>query len=192
MPVIEIAAWIFALAVLLSVMSIVLVSWRNGISPMPASKAVRAAVAREVSRITGYGHLIEAGSGWGTLGLEVIRRCPGVRLTGIENSSLPLWWSQWLTFLYTCCPPNAVNRKPLRSKMLFKRGDIYSWSYQDADIILCYLFPGAMEKLAEKFKRDLTPGAAVISVCFSIPGKQPARIITCKDSLRTKLYVYFY
>ncbi|UQZ36885.1 SAM-dependent methyltransferase [Paenibacillus sp. PK3_47] len=191
MPVIEIVAWIAVLAVLLSVLSIVVVSWKNGISPMPSSSAVRQAVAAEVQRITSYGHIIEPGSGWGTLGLAVIRRCPGIRLTGIENSSLPLWCSQLLAFLYPRLFP-AVRGKPSLGRLRFKRGDIYSFSYQDADIILCYLFPAAMERLAAKFKRELLPGAVVISVCFSIPGMQPARIITCSDSLRTKVYVYRY
>lgn len=191
MPVIEILSWMIALVVLLSVLSIVLVSWKNGISPMPASKAVRLAVAGEVDRITRYGHIMEPGSGWGTLGLAVMRRCPGVRLTGIENSSLPLWCSQLLGVLYTRLHP-ADKRGSLLNKVHFARGDLYSCSYRDADIVLCYLFPGAMERLAEKFKRELPPGAVVISVCFSIPGRQPSRVITCRDSLRTKVYVYDY
>lgn len=192
MSVLEIIPWIVASAVLLSVVWIVLVSWRNGISPMPTSKSVRLAVAAEVNRTLGYGNIIEAGSGWGTLGLEVIRHCPGKRLTGIENSSLPLWFSQLLTVLFTRFLPAAGSRESLRKRVYFKRGDIYKYSYGDADIVLCYLFPRAMKRLAEKFKQELPPGAVVISVCFALPGRQPIRTITCKDRLRTKVYVYHY
>ncbi|WP_054942518.1 hypothetical protein [Paenibacillus ihuae] len=192
MSVLEIIPWIVASAVLLSVVWIVLVSWRNGISPMPTSKSVRLAVAAEVNRTLGYGNIIEAGSGWGTLGLDVIRHCPGKRLTGIENSSLPLWFSQLLTVLITHLLPAAVSRESLRNRVYFKRGDIYKYSYGDADIVLSYLFPGAMKRLAEKFKQELPPGAVVISVCFALPGRQPIRTITCKDRLRTKVYVYAY
>jgi hypothetical protein len=188
MPVIEIIPWIAAFAVLLSVVWIVLVSWSNGISPMPASKAVRLAVAAEVDRTPGYGNIIEAGSGWGTLALDVIRYCPGKRLTGIENSSLPLWCSRLLIrFL-----PLTAGREGLRNRLYFKRGNIYKCTYDDADIVLCYLFPGAMERLAEKFRQELPRGATVISVCFALPGRQPIRTITCKDSLQTKVYVYRY
>ncbi|MBT2291396.1 class I SAM-dependent methyltransferase [Paenibacillus albidus] len=190
MPVIERITWITALAVLLSVMWIVVISWKNGISPMPSSKAVRLAVAGEVNRITGYGNIIEAGSGWGTLGLDLIRRCPGKRLTGLENSSLPLWFSQLLVVLFTRFLPAPGRGAALRNRVCFRRGDIYQSFYGDADIVLCYLFPGAMERLAEKFKQELPRGAVVISICFALPGRLPVRTITCRDNLRTKVYVY--
>lgn len=192
MSVIELFAWIIALAVLLSVVWVVLVSWTNGISPMPTSKAVRIVVAEEVNRITGYSNIIEAGSGWGTLGLDVVRHCPGKRLTGIENSSIPLWFSQLLAMLAPRLRPTAISQRISRNQVRFKRGDIYQSSYRDADIVLCYLFPGAMGRLAGKFKQELPPGAVVISVCFALPGRQPARTITCKDQLKTKVYVYSY
>lgn len=192
MPIAEMISWMIALIVLLLVVWIVLVSWRNGISPMPASKAVRRVVAAEVNRIPGYANIIEAGSGWGTLGLEVIRCCLGKRLTGIENSSLPLWFSQLSAALLTRRVPASGKRGPLRNRVYFTRGDIYKCSYGDADIVLCYLFPGAMERLAGKFKQELPRGAVVISVCFALPGRRPVRTITCKDRLRTKVYVYTY
>lgn len=80
----------------------------------------------------------------------------------------------------------------LRKRVIFKRGDIYNYSYRNADIVLCYLFPGAMVRLAEKFRQQLPQGATVISVCFALPDRQPVRVITCKDRLRTKVYVYRY
>ncbi|MNW58497.1 hypothetical protein D3C74_363660 [compost metagenome] len=57
-------------------------------------------------------------------------------------------------------------------------------------MVLCYLFPGAMERLAVKFRQELPPGAVVISVFFALPDMQPVRTVTCRDTLRTKLYVY--
>ncbi|WP_042196545.1 class I SAM-dependent methyltransferase [Paenibacillus camerounensis] len=192
MPIIEIISWIITFALLLSVLWIVLISWKNGISPMPASGPVRLAVAAEVQRIRGYGNIIEAGSGWGTLGLEVIRRCPGKRLTGIENSGIPLVFSRLLTLLYTRMLPDKGAGEELRKRVVFTRGDIYNYSYRNADIVLCYLFPGAMVRLAEKFRQQLPQGATVISVCFALPDRQPVRVITCKDRLRTKVYVYRY
>lgn len=188
--VIQAIAWLIAFAVLLSMVSIVLVSWRNGISPMPTSKSVRSAVAVEVNRIPGYSSIVEAGSGWGTLGMDVIRQCPGKRLTGIENSSIPLWTSQLLTRFGTRMLRAAKGQNLLHGRLRYVRGDIYSSSYEHADIVLCYLFPGAMKPLAEKFKRELLPGAVVISICFALPGMQPVRTITCTDTLRTKVYVY--
>lgn len=182
--------WLLALAVLLSVMWIVVDTWRNGISPMPASKAVRLAVAGEVNRIPGYGTIVEAGSGWGTLGLDIVRHCPGKRLTGIENSCLPLWGSQLLALIAARLPHSGDSQEPLQGRLRFIRGDLYRSSYSDADMVLCYLFPGAMERLAVKFRQELPPGAVVISVFFALPDMQPVRTVTCRDTLRTKLYVY--
>ncbi|KUP20727.1 class I SAM-dependent methyltransferase [Paenibacillus sp. DMB5] len=192
MPIFELITWTIAFALLLSVLWIVLISWKNGISPMPASGPVRLAVIAEVQRIRGYGNIIEAGSGWGTLGLEVIRHCPGKRLTGIENSGIPLVFSRLLTVLHARMLPDKIAGEGLRKRVIFKRGDIYSYSYRDADIVLCYLFPGAMGRLAGKFRQELPQGATVISVCFALPDRQPVRVITCKDRLRTKVYVYRY
>ncbi|AIQ49982.1 hypothetical protein R70723_31955 [Paenibacillus sp. FSL R7-0273] len=192
MPFIEIIPWIITFVLLLSVLWIVLISWKNGISPMPASGLVRLAVIAEVQRIRGYSNIVEAGSGWGTLGLEVIRHCPGKRLTGIENSGIPLGFSRLFTLLYARMLPEKGAGEGLRKRVIFKRGDIYSYSYRDADIVLCYLFPGAMALLAEKFRQQLPQGATVISICFALPDRQPVRVITCKDRLRTKVYVYRY
>ncbi|MEC0168289.1 class I SAM-dependent methyltransferase [Paenibacillus graminis] len=171
-------------------MWIVVDTWRNGISPMPASKAVRLAVAGEVNRVPGYGTIVEAGSGWGTLGLDIVRHCPGKRLTGIENSCLPLWGSQLLALIAARLPHSGNSQEPLQGRLRFIRGDLYRSSYSDADMVLCYLFPGAMERLAVKFRQELPPGAVVISVFFALPDMQPVRTVTCRDTLRTKLYVY--
>ena len=190
MSVTENVWWMIALIVLLSVVWIVLVSWKNGISPMPASKAVRLTVAGEVNRIPGYANILETGSGWGTLGLEVVRRCPGKRLTGIENSRIPLMFSQLLTILYDRLQRTAGGQSHVQSTLHFIKEDMYSVAYRDADIVLCYLFPGAMERLSDKFRQELPPGAVVISVCFALPDRQPVRILTCRDRLRTKVYVY--
>ncbi|WP_019914694.1 class I SAM-dependent methyltransferase [Paenibacillus sp. HW567] len=192
MLIVDIIPWLLASGVLLSVLSIVLQSWRNGISPMPASGVVRQAVAGEVSRISGYANIVEAGSGWGTLGLEVIRRCPGKRLTGIENSSIPLWASRLLAGIAVRMLPASGAGEQLHGRLRYVRGDMYRSSYEHADIVLCYLFPGAMARLADKFRQELPPGAVVISVCFALPGKQAVRTITCGDALRTKVYVYSY
>lgn len=184
--------WIMAVIVLLTVISIVLYSWKNGISPMPTSRVVRRAVIREVNRIPGYGDLIEAGSGWGTLSLDVVRHCPGKRLLGIENSLVPLWSSRLLAFLSIRLRRMLGQRQSLEGRLRFLRGDIYSSSYEHADGVICYLFPGAMERLMDKFSKELPPGARVISVCFALPGKKPLRMITCRDALRTKVYVYVF
>lgn len=163
-------------AALLAVLSIVWHSWRNGISPMPASSPVRRAVAAELLRLGPRGSAVEAGSGWGSLALHTARRCPGWRLIGIENSPLPLAVSRLL-----------ARRRP---EMRFMRGDLFAYPYEDADAVICYLYPGAMNRLAPLLRRHLAPGACVISVCFALPGWTPVRTVVCADLYRTPVYVY--
>lgn len=188
--IIQYTPWLIAVLTLVAVIWIVIVSWKNGISPMPTSRPVRQVVIQEVNRISGYGDIMEAGSGWGTLGMDVVKHCPGKRLTGIENSLIPLWTSQWLVRLSVWFHRAGRRQHSLKGRLRFIRGNIYTCSYAHADCVICYLFPGAMARLTDKFQRELPPGAKVISVCFALPGKEPLRTITCQDALRTKVYVY--
>lgn len=188
--IIQFMPWLLAVLTLIAVVWIVIVSWKNGISPMPTSRPVRQVVIQEVNRIPGYGDIMEAGSGWGTLGMDVVKHCPGKRLTGIENSLIPLWTSQWLTWLSIWLHRAVGQPHSLKGRLRFIRGNIYTCSYAHADCVICYLFPDAMTRLVDKFQRELPPGAKVISVCFALPGKEPLRTITCRDALRTKVYVY--
>ncbi|WP_434748863.1 class I SAM-dependent methyltransferase [Paenibacillus amylolyticus] len=190
MMIIQLMPWLIAVLTLIAVVWIVIVSWKNGISPMPTSRPVRQVVIQEINRISGYGDIMEAGSGWGTLGMDVVKHCPGKRLTGIENSLIPLWISQWLTWFSIWLRQAGGQRHSLKGRLRFIRGNIYTCSYAHADCVICYLFPGAMTRLVDKFQSELPPGAKVISVCFALPGKEPLRTITCRDALRTKVYVY--
>jgi hypothetical protein len=165
-------------AVLLLLLSIVYVSWKNGISPMPASAVVRRAVAAEINRFSDRGLIVDAGSGWGTLALFVARHCSGWRIIGIENSRIPFWISRLLS------------RFNFSTNVSFIKGDLYTYPYESVDLVVCYLYPGAMKRLNTIFREKMTPGARVISVCFALPGWQSERVITCGDLYRTKVYVY--
>lgn len=164
---------------LLAVLSIVYKSWRNGISPMPSSALARRAVAEEVRRIGASGILVDAGSGWGTLVLDLAQRCEGWSIIGLENSWLPLWWSRAWAYL----------RKG-KSKVSFQRADLYDYSYEQATVVVCYLYPGAMKRLSRILDVKFVPGTTIISICFALPDWEPERIITCSDVYHTKIYVY--
>ena len=165
--------------VLAALLSIVYASWRNGISPMPASAPLRRAVAEEVARIGGAGRLAEAGAGWGTLAIAIARRNPHWTVVGIENSPAPWLASQLL---------RAVSG--VRERVTFRRANLYEVPYGEVDVVVCYLYPGAMQRLEAVFRRTLKPGARVVSVCFALPGLRPERVVACKDIYATKIYVY--
>ncbi|WP_409342317.1 SAM-dependent methyltransferase [Paenibacillus sp. MBLB4367] len=173
--------------VFLAMVSIVYASWRNGISPMPSSLAVRTAVAAEVNGLTGNGPIVEAGSGWGTMAFHLARHCRGRRVTGIENSPVPLWFSR-LAARWSFPPLSRALSS--RDNVTFVRGNLYDYPYEKADVVVCYLYPGAMKRLSRLFGKSMKPGARIISVCFALPGWRPERVVTCGDPYRTKVYVY--
>jgi Methyltransferase small domain len=170
---------LFIISILfLSVLSIVYKSLRNGISPMPSSTPVRQIVAAEIEKLGGVGTIVEAGSGWGALALLLAKKCKSAQVIGIENSIIPLWISKLTAMLNS-------NRN-----LAFIRGNLYTYSYEQANVVVCYLFPGAMRKLSPLLREQLAPGSYVISICFALPDWQPERIIMCRDLYQTKVYIY--
>ncbi|GGF93684.1 class I SAM-dependent methyltransferase [Paenibacillus abyssi] len=169
---------LLAAALSAAVLSIAYHSWKNGITPMPSSAPVRGKVADEINRIAGQGTLVEAGSGWGTLAQHLAKHCSGWRVVGIENSFIPLWVSR------------IAAKLDSRAGVTMIRADLYMYPYDSADVVVCYLYPGAMLRLSTIFRERLVPGTRVISICFALPGWEPERVIICGDLYRTKVYVY--
>ena len=60
----------------------------------------------------------------------------------------------------------------------------------DADLIVCYLFPGGMSKLKPKLEEELKPGTVVISNTFAIAGWTPVEVFHANDIYRSPIYVY--
>lgn len=164
--------------VLLSLLLIVYKSLRNGISPMPSSASVRRVVAAEIDKISGIDTIVEAGSGWGTLAIQLAKKCQDAQVIGIENSIIPFGISKLAAGLGS------------NQNITFIRGDLYNYQYEQANVVVCYLFPGAMRKLSPLLRERLATGSYVISICFALPDWQPARIITCRDLYQTKVYIY--
>ncbi|AFH66318.1 class I SAM-dependent methyltransferase [Paenibacillus caseinilyticus] len=177
-------------AVLLAASSIVWVSWRNGITPMPSSAVVRDAVVREVSRYPEHLRIVEAGSGWGQLVLQLARQCPGRQLVGIENSPIPYGFSRAAAALLCRLQPGVYGAAGGQGRIAFLRGDLYRYPYEETDLVVCYLFPGAMQRLSGIFRNRIAPGARIVSIYFALPGWQAERVVTCGDLHRTKVYVY--
>ncbi|MDO3411809.1 class I SAM-dependent methyltransferase [Saccharibacillus sp. CPCC 101409] len=176
----EIVSWSLAGIVLLLLLLIVYASVRNGISPMPTSRPVRRMVMREIGRLPNRGHIVEAGSGFGTLALNLTRRFPLCKVTGVENSLIPLLSSRLLA---------SANRMP-RSRLSFRRGDLFAYEYENADLVVCYLHPAAMRRLGPILRERVADGTRVVSVFFAFDDWEPDTIAVCGDLYRTKVYTY--
>jgi len=67
---------------------------------------------------------------------------------------------------------------------------LFNISLKTAEGVVCYLYPGAMQRLKEKFERELQPGAFVITNSFAIPDWVPEKVIEVGDLWRSKIFLY--
>lgn len=160
-----------------ALLSVVMWSVRNGISPMPTSGKVRKIIL-DASLKASQGTIFELGSGWGTLLLPLAKGHPRCRVIGYETSPIPYYVSKVRGMI-----SGSDNLKVVRS-------DFFHEPLHEAALIVCYLYPGAMKMLKQKFDEELKPGTLVISNTFSIPGWEPLEVHVADDMYRTKVYVY--
>jgi hypothetical protein len=161
---------------LICLCSILFWSVRNGISPTPTNGKQKELLLRAIPH-NPAGPIYDLGSGWGTLAIALAKRFPENKIIGIENSPIPFIVSRLAHLFY--------GLKNLR----FIRGNFMNVPFEDAAVIVCYLFPGGMKKLKPKLE-TLRAGTIVISNTFSIYGWKPERTLQAQDLYRSVVYVY--
>lgn len=171
-------SFVLLIVVLCAAVTIIFYTLRNGISPMPTGSRVNRVVLDVLQGTDLSGRVVELGSGWGTLALQIAKHLPLCSVVGYENSPVPYWVSQLLRVILGV------------SNVAFYRADFYKIPLSDFDGVVCYLYPGAMEKLSEKFESELRPGTLIVSHTFALPGWEPERVVEAPDLYRTKIYVY--
>lgn len=62
-----------------------------------------------------------------------------------------------------------------RSDVHLRYRDFYHADLSAADVIVCFLTPMAMARLAPKLEAELKPGSRVVSYAFAVPGWTPLR-----------------
>ena len=148
----------------------------NGIGPSPTSPKVIKALD-ELLPEKNSGKVIELGAGWGGVTAYLSEKYPESTVIAVENSPA-VWLVCWL-----------------RSKLLrlhnvrVQYGSIYQKDLSQAGLVYCYLFPGAMKKLASQFQK-MPCGSVVISHTFSLPDQEPERFILARDLWRSRIYRY--
>ncbi len=158
-------------------LSIVFSTLRTGISPMPTLGKVRRQLLPLIESDLS-GTILELGCGWGTLAFALADRCPRARVVAFELSPLPFAFC-WLR-----------QRLAPRSNLELQRQDFFRASFSDAALVVCYLFPGAMTRLAPKLLAELPPGTRVLSHTFALRGWKPLRTLMVDDLYRTPIYLY--
>ena len=76
-------------------------------------------------------------------------------------------------------------------KIRLKLSDFWRADISRADVVFCYLYPDVLKRLSVKLRKELKPGANVISGNFPLPGWTPIKVITCQRPLyNSPLYIY--
>lgn len=156
--------------------SIIVSSLVLGISPMPTSAKVRAAMLSLLPSST-TGTIHELGAGWGGLACALARHCPDARVIAWERSPVP--------FLVSWVRARRVKNLEVRWAD-FREADI-----SGATALVCYLFTGAMKALDVRLRRE-RPGAAltIITNTFTLHGWPEETAITVDDLYRTRVVRY--
>lgn len=143
-------------------------SWFAGSdAPFVATKNSR---IKEALRKSGFkkGQIFyELGSGDGRVVLEAARM--GAIATGIEQS--------WLRVLYSRYQAHKLHLPNAK----FLHGNIFNYNYSDADFIFIFLLPVGVTKLEPKLKKELRPGALVLTQSFHFPDFKPIKKFLIKN-----------
>lgn len=166
--------------VLIAAASIIGHTFRNGVPPMPSSGRVRARLVKLVEELS-LSHesiVVELGSGWGGLAMELARLFPAGAVVGYESSPVP--------FLFSLAARRLLRLRNLR----LLREDFGAASLREADLVVCYLSPDAMSRLQSKFETELKPSAVVVSSTFALPEWKPSYVVATDDIYRSPVYIY--
>ena len=127
---------------------------------------------------TGTGPIIDLGSGWGTFVIHIAKRYPQRQIVGYELSVLPWLMSKFLK--------NILGLKNLT----LHRQDFYNANLSAASVLVCYLFPEAMDKINNKLLLEQPDVDFLISNNFALPSWQSYKVIQLDDFYKSPIYLY--
>jgi len=127
---------------------------------------------------TGSGAIVDFGSGWGNFVIPMAKKYPQRQIIGYELSLLP-----WLI--------STLLKKVLGLKNLtIYRQDFYKADLCKASVLVCYLFPKAMEKIKQKLLKEQHQVNFLISNNFALPSSEPYKVMQLDDFYRSPVYLY--
>ena len=144
---------------------------------MPSSNKAYLAMMQLVDE-TGSGTIVDLGSGWGNFVIRIAKRYPQRQVVGYELSFLP-----WLT---SSCLKKVLGLQNLT----LHRKNFYLADFSKASVLICYLFPEAMEKISHKLKVEKPNVSFLISNNFALPSWPVTKTIQLNDFYKSPVYLY--
>jgi len=122
----------------------------------------------------------DLGCGDGRFGRELVKQ-KNVQVIGFEYFIVPYLLGHLINLFS-------------KNKIKIKLKDFFKEDLSKADYIFCYLIDKEQSRLEEKLKKELKPGAIVISNTFEFKNWQPLKIIKIDKAKKTGLshFVYVY
>ena len=141
-----------------------------------STSRAKIAAFMEAVPMTASQMLVDLGCGDGRV-LRQAQKRYGVRTIGYEINLMA-----YLKARFSSCGSNRITIK----HQSFWKADL-----SQADVVFCYLYPDIMQKLADKLRSGLKPGAIIVSSNFPLPGFIPSKVIRLKSSYHNDpIYVY--
>lgn len=127
---------------------------------------------------TGKGRaMVDLGAGLGGPLVFLARQRPDMRFTGVEASPIT-WLAAWL----------RAGR--VRANCRMRCGSLWKLQLGEFDIVYAFLSPAPMQELWAKARREMKPGALLVSNTFRIPDAVPEREIPLPDRRDARLLLY--
>ena len=91
--------------------------------------------------------------------------------------------------------PDRVSRIQDRLRSTGTEGEVICADFMNvdlsrADVVAIYLSDSVNAKLEPKLKRELTPGARVVSLDYALPGWMPEKELTVKGAVPRRVFLY--
>lgn len=163
--------------------SIITTTLYYGISPMPSSRKAKNAILQLIHDNLPKkldGNVVELGSGFSTLAIPIAKCFQENSMIAYEISLIPYLVSKIFQFFFP------------QKNLTIEQKDFFDVDLNLSKLIICYLYPAAMEKLKVKFEKELQNETYLISNTFAIPGWKPISTIILNDIYQTKIYLYKY
>ena len=121
--------------------------------------------------------MADLGAGLGGPLVFLARRRPDVRFSGVEASPIT-WLVAWL------------RAGPVRANCRMRCGSLWRLQLDAFDVVYVFLSPAPMRDLWDKARREMKPGALLVSNTFPVPGAVPERTIPLPGRRDACLLVY--
>lgn len=134
--------------------------WSTARSQVPLYLSSRAAVVALAGRLPTRGlRVLDLGSGTGTVVCALARLRPQDAVVGVESAPALVAISRWRT--------RGLDNAEIVA------GDFLALDWSGFDVVYAFLSPAPMEAVWEKARRELKPGAWLVSNSFAVPGAEP-------------------